>query len=676
MGEPSKVKAYLLSFAVIVALNVTLPAKANTDRGTCPEGYKPRLLSLESDGIDLEKAVGVTIGNNPNVCLRQTDADRQAGIALELSGDFDWVFSGELSYQHEEQELPESVKRREQDRRDDLTILNGESCSAISIQEQKIRELEAAIRAGGGVPIEADPDFQRILDIIEQAIAEAGPEALPSLISQRQITLQDELIETREVLAASRETCQVTGEELARLGEVPEIQETDAARLDLRLGRLFRNGILFEPFLEGAYERVQYEGKRNGFFEPVLDENGQQVVEFGVERERFIDFGGTNQPPLYTFRVGFDVDIPLLRGRGREATGAAERAARLDHEAAESLVRHSVADAVLSTITAFWDTLAAQERVKYLQGSAADRGELTTSTARLNKAGEASDAELARARAGEAGVRAQLSTAKRELIAARAALLEALGTDAESITHLPTVKGGFPPGIARGELDELISSSQLLAAAILRRDDLAAARLLVESAEIRAESARLDLRPLLDLSAGTWATAVGESDLSEAVDRFVTPSFQLALAFEKPLGNNERSGRSAQAAAVSEQNRIRSADAERGVRLTVIATLHALGEAADRLAQARAAENDARKVQESQFRLYKNQEVDLLDSLATEQQYLQARLDRVEAERELAVLLARLRFASGTLITDPAKPSVTFETVTTLPRLESAGVGR
>ncbi len=662
---------YYLSIPVGVSLLSAMPVQAwEGNRGPCPDGFESRIYSFEDGKIGLEEALRVTIAINPNVCLQMVDTERSAGVELELSGEFDWVLSGELSYNHEEKELPESVKRREQDRRDDLTVLNGESCTAIPNQEQKVQELEAAIQADGGVPINADADFQELLRIIEKAIDQAGPEALPSLITQREITLQNELFETRETLEANRETCRETGNQLARLGEVPEIEETDTGRLDLRLSKLFRNGLTIEPFLEGSYEETQYQGKRNGFFEPVLDENGRQIVEFGVEREQFIDFGGTNQPPLYTFRIGFDVDIPLLRGRGRASAGAEEKAAQLDHQAAVALVRHSVAETVLATLEAFWDLLAAQQRVDYLKASAEDRGRITNGTEKLFKAEEVSEAELARARAGEADIRARLSAARRELISSQAALLEALGTDVASIRDMPSAESPFPPIPSDEDLNRLIANRELLAKSVERRDDLVAARTLVESGEVRAEAARLDLRPLLDLSAGTWATAVGEDELSEAVDRFVTPSFEVAMVFEKPFGNNERQGRSIQAAALAEQNRIRAADAQRGIHLAVVSTLHALREASDRLTQAEAAETDAQRVKDSQLRLYKEGQVDLIDSLSTEQQYLQTRLAKLEAQRELAMLLARLRFASGTLIADAGAPSVTYETVSTLPRSE------
>ena len=61
---------------------------------------------------------------------------------------------------------------------------------------------------------------------------------------------------------------------------------------------------------------------------------------------RTIDFGGKGQKDIYQAAIGFDVNIPMLRGRGADAVAARENAAIKDFEAAELAVTHSAAEAV------------------------------------------------------------------------------------------------------------------------------------------------------------------------------------------------------------------------------------------------------------------------------------------------------------------------------------------
>ena len=53
-------------------------------------------------------------------------------------------------------------------------------------------------------------------------------------------------------------------------------------------------------------------------------------------------------------RVSFDVNVPLLRGRGREVVTAPETAAEIGVQASLYDLNQEIADLVLSTATSYW----------------------------------------------------------------------------------------------------------------------------------------------------------------------------------------------------------------------------------------------------------------------------------------------------------------------------------
>ena len=72
----------------------------------------------------------------------------------------------------------------------------------------------------------------------------------------------------------------------------------------MQFAKRFRTGIQVAPFVDGSAEGSNFKGK---------------------EREE--EFGGKGLEDLFTFRVGTDFLIPLMRGRGGQAIAAGERAA-------------------------------------------------------------------------------------------------------------------------------------------------------------------------------------------------------------------------------------------------------------------------------------------------------------------------------------------------------------
>ncbi|MEM9557809.1 MAG: TolC family protein [Acidobacteriota bacterium] len=631
---------------------------------------------LEDGDLTLLAAVEQTLGSDPAIRLQAADVAFQLGLEQEARGLFDWTLTGEAFYEHEELELRESVRRREQERRDDLRRLQGETCTGADADRAKITELEAAIATVGGVAITNDAIFDAELRALETLIQNATPSEAEFLLNERSLRLNQELAETIASRDANDEACAESTALLGRIGETPEREDFDTAGIDLRLEKLFRSGLFFAPFVDADYEATQYLGKRNGFFEPVLDDTGQQVVDFGIPRERFVDFGGKNIPDLYTVRVGFDFNVPLLRGSGAEEVAATERAAAREVEATRHLLAHVTAERVLETVLAYWDLRAAEERVELLEASVKRQRTIVDYTDDLIAGDELIPAERARADAGLARAETALSAARREVVATRLALTQVLGVAAPSEVTVPRAASEFPAPPQGAAVRALADEAERLVVA-RRRADLEAARAFLEASELRVAGARLATRDRLDLALRLWATAVGEDSFSNATDQWQAPSYRVAASYEKIYGNNEREGRLAQAQALAQRDRIDRADLERTIGLATRQALGELAEAVERLGYAERASAgfvDAYSAEETNFGAL---ESTLLDLIVTEEQQTEAGLAAIDARLEIAGLLARLRFETGTLIaSDASGYAVESASLTALPSPSSSRLDR
>lgn len=638
----------------------------------------PAAPLLEDPAVELLEAVRLTLRHDPNLLLQKEDARFQLGIVEELRGDFDWVLSGEASYRHEKRELRQSTIDNENKRRANLRETEAEICQDAEEQERKLAEIDAALGSPqGGVPILTDEklalEIQLLDALIQDAIATGDADRLEELVEKRRLLLVGERELTRRIGEEARTACVETGEALERLGETPEFEEFDTGKLDLRLSKRFRNGIEFSPFANGEYQRHQFTGKRNGFFVPVLDENGQAIVDFDFPRERLIDFGGTNELSLYTVRVGFDVDLPLLRGRGAESAAAAERAAQSDLAAIELLVKHRAARSVLETLIAYWDLLAAQQRLAIFDVSVGQQEKLLGFTKEKIENDDLIPAEESRALASTATARAQAAAARRELAAMQRALAQSLGVRIASAQAAPRATSDFPTPPTSEQIVRLLGEeAELVETAVRGRHDVAAFRTFVGTGRILARAAQLDLRSLVDFRVGVWATANGEDGFSEATDRWTAPNWSLDLKVENPLGNHEQKGLLAQREAQLRQSQISAEDLERNVRIGLIETLRALAEASVRLDFALEAEARFRETIAAENTRFEHGETTLFDAVLTEQQSTAASLTRLDAQREVAVLVAQLRFEAGLLITDDPEngSEITLPALTQLPGTE------
>jgi outer membrane protein len=191
--------------------------------------------------------------------------------------------------------------------------------------------------------------------------------------------------------------------------------------------------------------------------------------------------------PEDSWRVTLVASQPLFDARVLPA-----RRLGLAIEAAElQLLAHAIRSSLFEVSTAFYGVLSAQKQLEIAEETQAlAMREVERAKARFD-AGEARRTEFLRAEVDEARANRNLVAARNALNVARSALARRIGLDADE--NFTVVAPPLSPDT------ELADLEQLYLQALQDRNDLAAARLLVESAEENAVVIQRENWPTLDL---------------------------------------------------------------------------------------------------------------------------------------------------------------------------------
>jgi outer membrane protein len=451
--------------------------------------------------------------------------------------------------------------------------------------------------------------------------------------------------------------------EVARvtLSSSPEVKLA-AAQVEIADGALTLSRAAYDLRLTAAAtaartNRIDSMGAPAVQTDTILTAGAQRLLRRGV----LVTSGVSLTRSLLSHSLGVDtntadvrlgVSIPLLRDRGGVSSAAAEQAAARDHEAARWGLRFTAAQQVLAALVAYWDYLAAHERLKVLRSSEARAERAVEETTALVKADERTPADLIQLRGNAASKRATRVSAEQDIIAARTALGLAMGLPADAIAALPPPATAFPaPGSGAGRLD----GSRLVEETYRRRADLAAADQRTRSASIRLEAARSDDRPRLDLVLNTGYRA---TEVDDGLARFFLTVNQhrprldalVELRVELPVQNSVARGLVSQSSAAEEQSRIARDDLRRRIAAGVALGLEAVANAeATMLDSAEAVRLFEAGIQAVQRR-FQLGAATLFDLIQAQDALTFALLFHVQSQRDHAVAIAALRFQSGRLV--------------------------
>lgn len=583
-------------------------------------------------------AVEMTLAHAPFIRLQEQATVLQEGFVLQAAGQFDATLLGDLSFEYTQTELTAKEKKSEQQRRDDLQDRIDDAEESAQLLETSIDEASSARDVwqnnGDRDSVTFSDEYaQAQYDVLLELYNGSDPGSQPA-IEQAMVNFFDSVITTsQQDLAEAQAFIAEKTDVLARMGDVPEVTQSTDFNLNLAIDKQFRTGILISPYMDLTASRIRYEDK--GYLS---------------------DDGGLEIPDAYTTTLGFDVVFPLARNRGRDATGATERAAEIDYEASLDALAFAASSSALDTLLAYWDLAAAQSRLEIQLESLAINQRILDLTQALIDGDELPRAELPRTQAAVAQDQAAVDAAERAVIEARIRLADAIGLEVGDGAIAPLAAEVFPE--PPPDLDGFQTrSAALVAEALDQRMDLRSARKLESSGKVLVEAARINLRPVVDLNVGLSYNNLGEDNdvwdgLSDSVSGgWAGPSAKAGLGLEVPFGNNLRKGLYQQQQAVMNSAAITAADLERtialGVALDVASVEQIVGQVAN-FGRAAAAYAEAVEVEMERLRYGT---VTVLDTLVTQQRWLASQLSLVDARARYAQILAQLAFDTGRLVT-------------------------
>jgi outer membrane protein TolC len=636
-------------WSLVVSIGVLTPVAAAGQQASA-ERQGPPVVRFTPDGLTLEEAVRLALDNDAELARAQADLDRRRGVLQEQQGPFDLTLLGNVSFSYRIQEMTESRKAEERKKREDLD-------KSIAQQETGLKELtdtQALVTRLRANPTDSaalsqltilSPTLSATLQTLNQLIASSSGALQAQYIGIRNDVLNSTFTTGNDVISQATTDLNNTKKRRADIGDPPIDEYFTDITYQMQLSKLFRSGVSVSPFFDSAFSSTGFVGKPH-------------------QKE----FGGKGLTDLYTFHAGTQAFVPLGRGRGRAAVGAFERAAERDVAAAEQTLAHQASVTALNTIQAYWQLRAAQEAAEIAGQSVQFQNQLVQLT--QGRAADLPGAELARARAAQARATAGQLEAQTAFRDARVALAVAMGIAVtEDDATLPTrARDPFPAAPAGTALTTAPVAAYQQAAT--GREDVAAARNAIEASQALVEGARLNLKSVLDLSLGTWYTALDEGDGGKALDRWVGPSVSAAISYERPFGNNRQQGQLAQREAELRQSQIEQEDLARRIRLSVAQSVSTLQETATRVQQNDLAVSTFQTTITAQMQRLRDgaANVTVIDTIITEQEQLDMLLALVAARADLARQIADLRYRTGTLVDGRnVRPADLVTIPTTLP---------
>jgi outer membrane protein TolC len=625
----------LITLAIAPPAAMAQPQTATT----APTGNQrePPVMRFDPQGIDLVQAVTVTLQNAPDIQLAEASATQALGFAQTQIGAFDTNFLGDTSYNYQRQMLSpndflgEVFKRQDLIAARDGEVANLTKLNALRAQLTIMQNLAAEcgtanVAAQLAALRRLDPETGAEMDILDALCASANQVDTSQQLRRDLLTIRQRLVTDTidrvaqgvdESITAERRLALIVG----RLGAAPDQELFSSSTFNASLSRLFRNGLSFSPFFNGTGNGGNFIGK------PFNSD-----CEIG-------ECGGRGQFPLYTVKGGVSAFVPLGRGLGAAATGAPERSALIQEQAARLDAQQQVSLSALGTISAYWGLRAAQDNVEIAQRSVDLQGRVLQLTRQTIAAGNLPAVELARVQASEARSQSALRDTEVAFQQARVQLAIAMGIAVGSDeATLPRARDPFPPAPDVTSIDDARLTA-LINEGLGQRYDVTAALRRAEAAQVLTRAAQLNLKPRVDLNGDVHFTGLDEDVLTRAFKRWVGPSYRLGFNVEKPFGNNIQEGLLVEAQASGLSSQISSADLRRQVRLDVVRTGRSLVEAIERVKLARDSVTYYQQTVDAEIARFQIGEVTLIDTIQTETQQTEARRALVAAQQELAQLI-------------------------------------
>lgn len=369
-------------------------------------------------------------------------------------------------------------------------------------------------------------------------------------------------------------------------------------------------------------------------------------------------------PTSNTGSIGLVIEIPLLKGAWEVSAAAAEKAAILGQNAAESDFRQLISATLLGSIQAYWNYSAAY-RIEDYRHQAQNQVESWMQNDELLSVF---------LKGFLAEKKSNVVSAVQQVEQARLALARAVGipTDKVASIGIPDISA-FP-----SEWDDVLNqfnypgiNTKWLELAVLNRNDIKAANFRVQASETNLAKAEQDLYPSLNINGGISYEGVNSNN---GFGNFIEGTHKngrglnnnASLNFSYPIGNDVAEGTRSIAHAQKLSSEVTLHETIRGIKISVgqsIAAVHGLLKTVihDREAMESYIGSINHLVDTSDLSIAENVTnlIVLHDKLDT------AAVAYITALAELGNAIVQARFQTGVLINNDN--SIAIEKIVTLP---------
>ena len=415
-------------------------------------------------------------------------------------------------------------------------------------------------------------------------------------------------------------------EQAGLLGIITEDQVSNVTTFDVGASKQYRNGVRISP----------------SFVNTRTTDN-------------IYDIGGVN---LTT--VAFEVNIPLLRGRGRSVVAAAESAAGIEVDASLLDLNQTISGLLSNTASSYWAAVGAARNLSVAQDSER-RGEIYVENVRaLIDAGRVPKSEIHQVEANLATRAAERIAAEQSLIAARQQLALAMGLPTDQMADVGTPKDEFP-----GDDSQVLatinaySAQQFYGFALAHRADYLAARKRETEAKTLLAPARNGVRSEVDINLSTGYSSLEEGtgigSFFGAPGRAPRgPDLGISVTYQFPPRNDAALGTLMRAQSDVRQAELRILQTGQSIMASVVTAIAGVRNAALQLQRAQAAVKESEAALEGEREKYRLGVGQIVDVLTVEDRLTAAEQTQVSAQVGYALALTQLRFVTG-FIVEPDK---------------------
>jgi outer membrane protein TolC len=378
--------------------------------------------------------------------------------------------------------------------------------------------------------------------------------------------------------------------------------------------------------------------------------------------------------------VALNFTLPLQKGRGRDVATAYEKAAMLNREAAIQSQRHAVSASITRTVVAYWDFFAAKQ-VLDIALTAEDRAKNLLSDAKKLATGD--ELPLAEVKRYETKLLNEIVNrigTEQALVEARSNLGLAMGLNGRDIALITIPNDSFYAIDTSVLATENLNDMALKLAAMVQvlRSDIIAVDNRLDSAQVLLLAAADTQKPQLDLVLGVGYSGLTNNRqdtaaLTSLVNNIDGANASIGVNYKLPVNNRAAQGIVQQRLAEIERIRLEKQALLDNVFSSIEVRLSGFNAAARQLKQAEYQVEIQRDVFANEKKKYGYGLTTLLDLFTSETQLTSAQLSEVNARRNLAQALIRVRFETGTLLDGATESQVVDNArLVTLPRLAKA----